>query len=158
MLNIHWQDWCGNWSSSPLATWCEEPTHWKTPWCWEKLKAGGEGDNRGWDGGMASPTRWAWVWAPRRWWRTGKPGVLQSVGSKSWTQLSDWTKTTVLGCMLFLFVPAECSSWCKCMARTLIHLSEGRRYILSAKLFGSSPKTLKRIPLKRIPSFWLFYS
>ena len=66
-----------------LATWCEEPTLWKTPWCWERLKAGGEGNNRGWDGWMASPTQWTWVWAnSRRWWRTGKPGVLQSMGSQ----------------------------------------------------------------------------
>ena len=42
---------------------CEELTHWKRPWCWERLKAGGEGDDRGWDGWMASPTRWTWVWA-----------------------------------------------------------------------------------------------
>ena len=47
VLNIHWKDWC--WSSNILATWCEELTHWKRPWCWERLRAGGEGDNRGWD-------------------------------------------------------------------------------------------------------------
>ena len=45
-----------------LATWCEELTHWKRPWCWERFRAGGEGDNRGWDGWMASPTWWTWVW------------------------------------------------------------------------------------------------
>ena len=51
------------------------------PWCWGSLKAGGEGEDRGWDGWMASPTRWTWVWASSgRWWRTGKPGVLQSMG------------------------------------------------------------------------------
>ena len=69
ILNIHWKDWC--WSSNTLATWCQEWTHWKRPWCWARLKAGGEGDNRGWDGWMASPT----------WW-TGKPGVPQSRGSQ----------------------------------------------------------------------------
>jgi len=53
----------------------------KKPWCWERLKAGGKGDNRGWDGWMASPTQWTWVSASSgRWWRTGKPGVLQSMG------------------------------------------------------------------------------
>ena len=72
---------CWNRSSNTLATWCEELTHWKRPWCWERLKAGGEWDNRGWDGWMASPTRWTWVWASSgRWWRTGKPGMFQSVG------------------------------------------------------------------------------
>ena len=63
VLNIHWKDWCWSWRSSTLATWCEEPTHWKRPWCWERLKAGGEGDDRGWDGWMASLTQWTWVWA-----------------------------------------------------------------------------------------------
>ena len=54
----------------------------KRLWCWERLKAEGEGNNRGWDGWMASPTGWTWIWANyRRWWRTGKPGVLQSMGS-----------------------------------------------------------------------------
>ena len=52
-------------------------------WCWERLKAGGEGDDRGWDGWMASPTWWTWVWtSSRRWWRIGKPGALQSMGSQ----------------------------------------------------------------------------
>ena len=52
-----------------LATSCEELTHWKRPWCWEGLGAGGEGDNRGWDGWMASLTRWTWVWVnSRSWW------------------------------------------------------------------------------------------
>ena len=51
-------------------------------WCWERLKSG-EGDNRGWDGWMASPTQWTWVWvSSKRWWRTGKPSVLQSMGSQ----------------------------------------------------------------------------
>ena len=82
-LKIHWKDWCWSWSSNTLATWREELTRWKRPWCWERLKAGGEGDVRRWDGWMASPTRWTWVWASsRRWWRTGKPGVLQSMGSQ----------------------------------------------------------------------------
>ena len=65
-----------------LATWCEELTQWKRFWCWERLKAGGEGDDRGWDGWMASLTQWTWLWASSgSWWWTGKPGVLQSTGS-----------------------------------------------------------------------------
>ena len=60
----------------------EELTHWEKPWCWERLKAGGEGDDRGWDGWMASPTGWTGVWVSSgRWWRTGKPDVLRSMGS-----------------------------------------------------------------------------
>ena len=74
-----------------LATWCDELTHWKRPWCWEGLKAGGEGDDRAWDGWMASPSRWTWVWASSGgWWWTGKPGMLQSMGSQTW--LCNWTE------------------------------------------------------------------
>ena len=61
ILNVHWKDWCWIWNSNPLATWCEELTHLKRPWCWEELKAGGEGDDRGWDGWIASPTQWTWA-------------------------------------------------------------------------------------------------
>ena len=63
ILNIHWKDWCWSWCFNTLATYCKELTHQKRPWCWERLKAGGEGDNRGWDGWMASPTWCTWVWA-----------------------------------------------------------------------------------------------
>ena len=65
-----------------LATWSGELTHWKRPCYWERLKAEGEGGHRDWDVWMASPTWWTWVWASSgSWWWTGKPGVLQSVGS-----------------------------------------------------------------------------
>ena len=77
-----------------LATWCNESTHWESPWCQGRLRAGGEGGDRGWDGEMATLTQWTWVWAnSRRQWRSGKPGVLQLMGWQSQTQLSDW-KTT----------------------------------------------------------------
>ena len=63
------KDWCWSWSSNTLATWGEELTNWKIPWCWERLKAGGEGNDRGWDGWMASLTQWTLVWAnSRSWW------------------------------------------------------------------------------------------
>ena len=79
--NIHWKDWCGSWNSNTSATWCKELTHLKRPWCWERLRAGGEGDNRGWDGWTASPTQWTWVWVDSRSWQwTGRPGVLQFMG------------------------------------------------------------------------------
>ena len=72
-----------SWNSNNLATWCKELTHLKRPWCWERLKAGGGGDEREWDGWMASPTRWTWVWVNSgSWWWTRKPGVLQSTGSQ----------------------------------------------------------------------------
>ena len=69
--------------SSTLATSCEELTHWKRLWHWEGLGAGGEGDVRGWDGWMASPTRWTWAWVNSgRWWWTGRPDVLWFMGSQ----------------------------------------------------------------------------
>ena len=97
VLNIHWKDWCWSWSFNPLATWCEELTHWKGPWCWARLNAGGGGDDRGWDGWMASPTRRTWVWTSYRSWRwTRKPGVLQSMGSQrighDWPTELNWTE------------------------------------------------------------------
>ena len=74
----------------------KELTLWKRPWCRERLRVRGEGDDRGWDGWMASLTWWTWVWASSRiWWWTGKPGVLQSVGSQSWKWLSNWTELKV---------------------------------------------------------------
>ena len=91
-LNIHWKGWC--WSSNTLATWCEELTHWKRPWFWERLKAGREGNDSGWDGWMASPTWRTWVWTNfGSLWRTGKPGVLQSMGSQR-AGVSNWTTAT----------------------------------------------------------------
>ena len=93
VLNIHWKDWCWSWNSNTLATWCKELTHVKRPWCWERLKAGGEGDDRRWDGWMASLTQCTWVWVNSgSWWWTGRPGVLQSMGSQSWMWLSNWTE------------------------------------------------------------------
>ena len=66
---------------NPVATWCKEATHWKRLWCWERLKARGEGDNRGWDGWMASLTQWTWVWVGSgSWWWTGRPGMLWFMG------------------------------------------------------------------------------
>ena len=83
VLNNHWKDRCWSWSSNTLATWCEEVTHWKRPWCWERLKVGREGNDRGWDGWMVLLNWWTWVWASSgSWWWTGKPGVLQSMVSQ----------------------------------------------------------------------------
>ena len=78
-----------------LATWCKELTHLKRPWCWKRLKVGGEGDKRGWDGWMASLTQWTWVWVNSgSWWWTGRTGVLQSMGSQrvghNWVSELNW--------------------------------------------------------------------
>ena len=93
-LGFVWKEWCWRWSSSTLATSCEELTHWKRLWCWEGLGAGREGDNRGWDGWMASLTWWKGIWVNSgRWGWTGRPGVLwfmrsQRVGHDWATELN----------------------------------------------------------------------
>ena len=101
------QSWIFIWRTDAEAEapilWPPDGKNWHTGkyWCWERLKAGGEGDDRRWGGWMASTTRWTWVWASSRsWWWTGKPGMLQSLGSQSQTQLSDWYE---LNC--------ACQSW-----------------------------------------------
>ena len=65
--NIHWKDWCWIWNSNTLATWREELIHLKRPWYWEILKAGREGDDRGWDICMASLTQWILVSLIKKW-------------------------------------------------------------------------------------------
>ena len=86
------------WNSSTLATSCEELAHWKRVWCWDGLGAGGEGDDRRWDGWMASLTRWTWIWVNSgSWWWAGRPGVLRFMGSQrvrhDWVTKLNWTET-----------------------------------------------------------------
>ena len=70
--------------------WCKVLTHWKIYWCWDRLKAEGEGNNRGGAGGMASPNQRTWVWVSSGgWWWTGKSGMLQSMGLKS-SDITEW--------------------------------------------------------------------
>ena len=92
--DIHWKNWCWSCNSSILVNWFEKLTHWKSPSCWERLRVEEE-DIRGWDGWMASLMQWTWAWAnSRRWWGTGRPGMLQSMGF-------GWTTTTMV--TLFLY-------------------------------------------------------
>ena len=89
------EDWCWSWNSSTLATSCEELTHWKRPWCWEGLRAGVEGNDRGWDGWMASLTWWAWVWVNfRSWWWQGGLVCCNSWGCREsdTTERLNWTE------------------------------------------------------------------
>ena len=80
-----------SWNSNTLATWCEELTHWKRLWCWGRLKVGGEGDDRGWDGWMASLTLWTWVWVSSgNWWWTGK--VAWGHKESDTTEWLNWTE------------------------------------------------------------------
>ena len=81
----------------------------KRPWCWEKLKVGGEGDDRGWDGWMASPTQWTWVWVDSgSWWWTGRPGVLQFMGSQrvrhDWVTELNWRRLTLYTLKFFFAI------------------------------------------------------
>ena len=107
---LHWKDWCWYWNSSTLATWGKELTHLKRPWCWERLGAGGEGDDRGWEGWMASPTRWTWVGVnSRSWWWTGRPCMLQFMGSKrvghNWATELNWTEEVMYVLLILLPCP-----------------------------------------------------
>ena len=83
--------------SNTLATWRKELTNLKRPWCWEILRTGREGDDGGWDGWMASPTRWTWVWVDSgSWWWTGRPSMLRFIGSQrvrhDWVTELNWTE------------------------------------------------------------------
>ena len=96
VLNIHWKEWMAN----TLTTWCEELTHLKRPWYWERLKVGKEGDDRGWDGWMASLSQWTWVWVSfESWWWTGRPSCYSPWGRKEsdTTERLNWAE---LNCSL----------------------------------------------------------
>ena len=85
------------WNSNTLGTWCKKLTHLIRPWCWERLRAGGEGDARGWDGWMALPIQWTWVSVNSgSWWWTGRPGMLQFMGFQrvghAWATELNWTE------------------------------------------------------------------
>ena len=83
------EGWWWSWNSNILASWCKELTHWNKSLCWERLRAVGEGDGIGWDGWMALPTQWTRVWVDSSsWWWTGRPGVLQFMGSQR--VIHDW--------------------------------------------------------------------
>ena len=85
-----------------MATSCEELTHWIRLWCWERLGAGVEGDDRGWDGWMASLTRWMWVCVNSgSWWWTGRPGMLWFMGLQRVGQ--DWVTDLIWYIYIFFF-------------------------------------------------------
>ena len=130
-----------------MATWREELTHWKRPWCWERLKAGGERDDRWWDGWMASPTRWTWVWVgSRSWWWTGRPDVLQSMGLQrvghDWaTELTEWWGRICYYCTI---LPHK-QRWVSIRAH---FAHEIRIFIRCVALLQRFPNTLKPFTLR----------
>ena len=103
VLDVHWKDWCWSWNSNTLVTWFEELTHWKRLWCCQRLKEREEGDDRGCDGCMISPTQWKWVWVNSgSWWWTVRPGMLQSMVSQIVGHL--WvTELNWIGILVLLF-------------------------------------------------------
>ena len=108
ILGVHWKDWCWSWNSKTLATWCEELTHLKRPWCWERLRAGGEGDNRGWLDGIIdlmdmSLSEFRELVMDRETWRAVIHGFAESDTTKqlNWTELMH----------LYDFFSTEFSNW-----------------------------------------------
>ena len=102
VLNIHWKDWCWSWSSNTLATWWEELTHWERSLCWERLKAGGEGEDSRWGGWMASLTRLTWSWASSgsQWW-TRRPGMLHAIHEVAESDMIGWLNWTYVNFVSF---------------------------------------------------------
>ena len=127
--NLHQQElpW---WSSGT-----SELTHFKRPWCWERLKAGGEGSDRGCDDWMASPTWWTWVWVSSRsrWW-TGKPGLLQSMGSQrvrhNWATELNMLMTRVWENWQFSLFVVMNISWHKSYKEQFSHIHQNYRCTL----------------------------
>ena len=97
---FYWKDWCWSWNSSTVATWYKELTDMKRACCWERLKAIGERDDRGYEGWMASPTQWTWVWVNFwSWWWIGRPDVLRFMGLQrvrhDWVTELNWTERII---------------------------------------------------------------
>ena len=121
--NIHWRDWCWSWHSNTLATWCEKLTRLKRPWCWERFRAGGEGDDRGCDGWNASPTQWTWVW-----WTPGVgDGQVGLVCCGSWgrkesdmTEQLNWTRSVIISVCRDTIVENCKSAWSQGGLRSLL--------------------------------------
>ena len=139
-LGFLWKEWCWSWNSSTLATSCEELTHWKRLWCWEGLKAGGEGDDRGWDGWMASPTQWTWVWVNSRSW-DGQGGLTccSSWGHKE-LDMTERLNNNSFSSQLLHIIPLNSSS----PGRKVSILQRGwevlvAMYLLQTQDMGSSP-------------------
>ena len=168
--NIHWKDWCWGLNSNTLATWCKELTHLKRRWCWERLKVGGEGDDRGWNGWMASPTQWTWVWVnSRSWWWTARPGVLQSMGSQrvrhDWVTELNWTDWNLKYLLKIIFTkkffiglsrvtsPHRYEPWCHISHKAGIAISDFKSTeTFSSLYFWGWERERERDLGKRFPS------
>ena len=149
-MGVHWKVWCWNWNSNTLATWCNELTHLKRPWCWERLRAGGEGDNRGWDGWMASLTQWTWVWVGSgSWCWSGRPGMLQLMGSQKighdWATELNWTnlgKGSLRGFILFLSYFSNSFIKVLFMCHTIYPFKQFNSLEYSPRIVKTSPQSV----------------
>ena len=157
-----------------MATSCKELTHWKRLWCWEGLGAGGKGDNRGWDGWMASPTRWMWVWVNSgNWWWIGRPDVLWFIGLQrvghNWATELNWTKLVetvyykMMLCLLGLFMSnylrRKHDKWLALLWVTVIYafrdLYIESKYFLACHFLSSSNSiTIGGVDLTQTPQFY----
>ena len=160
-MNMHWKDWSWSWNSNTLATWCEELTHWKRPWCWERLKAGGERDDRGWDCWMTSPTWWTWVWVNSgSWWWTGKPGVLQSIELQNWTRLNDWNELNSLSSDVVFNLKNILHSWTQGLIKSAFsQLTYNIIYATHTWWYITEFFTIFKYEslIRFYPSWWKFY-
>ena len=130
-LGFLWKEWCWSWNSSTLSTSFEELTHWKRLWFWEGLGARGEGDDRGWDGWMASLTWWTWVWVNSgSWWWTGRPGVLRFMGLQRVRH--DWATDLI---------------WCFCVISCQFYTLEKQWYGPFCKYFKLFQINIISVPL-----------
>ena len=125
-------------------------------WCWEGLEAGGEGDNRGWDGWMASLTRWMWVWVNSgSWWWTGRPGVLPFMGSQrvNKTEQLNWNITTVDFSILLSPSLHEMFPWYLCFLEEISSLSIkdiNGMHLTKAKILRRGGKNTQKNYIKKI--------
>ena len=105
-LTTYWKDWCWSWNSFILVIWYKQLFHWKSSWCWERLRAERREGIRGWDGFISSSMQWIWIWANFvRWWGTDRPGVLQPMGLQRVRH--DWPLNNIDHmCLLQIFSPA----------------------------------------------------
>ena len=146
-LIIHWKDWCWSWSSNSLATWCEKPTHSKRPRCWERLRAGEEGDYKGWDGWMASPMQRAWAnparfeqkkVVDRRISRMGRRRRTQHAGNLDISHHGLPSSTRLMSLWSWsLLVKVGPPKWC---APSNSSFSFSQLHLLSSRLWDKSPR------------------
>ena len=138
-LGFLWREWCWSWNSSTLATSWEELTHWKRLWCWKGLGAGWKGDDRGWDGWMASLTRWTWVWVNSgSWWWTGRPDVLRFMGSQrvghDWaTEQTELIIITMLWFSIKIGKYINAMDWYCTQNKPTIYINDSRCHLVFGK-------------------------